>query len=289
MNIGFIGAGKVCHALSFYLKKKHCVKGIYSKFFDDAKDLAEKLETKAYNKLEELVLSSELIFISTNDSQIKEVADTIAELDLDISNKSFAHLSGSLASTELQLLFDRGAKIFSFHPLQSFSDSQIAIQQLANTVFTVEGQGEYEIIVEELLKTYANEYIKISTDNKALYHIAAVILSNYLVTLYGLSEQILKDIGINSKQAQQLLMPLLNSTVNNISEKGFNALTGPLERGDLLTIKHHLKNLKNNLHIEKVYRSLGLETLNLLRGNGRTISEDLLKLFLEDDLNEEHN
>lgn len=281
MNIGFIGAGKVCHALSFYFDKMHCMRGIYSKNFEDAKFLAEKLKIKAYENLEDVILNSELVFISTNDDQIKEVAKSIEKLDLDITGRSFAHLSGSLDSKELQVLYDKGAIVFSFHPLQSFSDSDTAIKQLPNTVFTVEGQGEYELIVKKLLKNYTNEYIKILTANKALYHIAAVILSNYLVTLYGLSEQILKNIGMSQKQAKGLLISLLDSTVNNIKDKGFKALTGPLERGDLVTIHHHLENLRNDMDIKNVYEILALETLNLLRKDNRIVSEDLLKIFLE--------
>ena len=272
MNIGFIGAGKVCQALSLYFHRAHFIKGIYSKNFEDAQLLAEKLKIKAFNSLEEVIFSSELIFISTNDDQIKEVAKTIGKLGLDISNKSFAHLSGSLDSNELQVLYEQGAKIFSFHPLQSFSDSHIAIQQLPHTVFTIEGQGEYEAIVKSLLKDYPNEYIKISTENKVLYHIAAVILSNYLVTLYGISEQILKNIGMDQKQVKKLLMTLLDSTVNNIRNKGFKSLTGPLERGDLVTIQHHLKNLENDSSTQKVYQSLALKTLILLRKDGRVTS-----------------
>lgn len=284
MDIGFIGAGKVCHALSFYFNKAHCIKGLYSKNFIDYQLLAEKIKIKAYDNLKEVVLCSELIFISTNDDQIKKVAEAIAELNLDISSKSFAHLSGSLDSKELQVLYEKGAKVFSFHPLQSFSDSQIAIQQLPHTVFTIEGQGNYELIVKNLLKDYTNEYIKISTDNKALYHIAAVILSNYLVTLYGLSEEILTNIGMSQKQAKGLLTSLLDSTVSNIKDKGFKALTGPLERGDLITIQHHLKNLKNDSQTRKVYKSLALETLILLKKNGREVSDDLLKIFIEESL-----
>ncbi|WP_022819964.1 Rossmann-like and DUF2520 domain-containing protein [Fusobacterium russii] len=284
MDIGFIGAGKVCHALSFYFNKAHCIKGLYSKNFIDSQLLAEKIKVKAYDNLKEVILCSELIFISTNDDQIKKVAEAIAELNLDISSKSFAHLSGSLDSKELQVLYEKGAKVFSFHPLQSFSDSQIAIQQLPHTVFTIEGQGNYELIVKNLLKDYTNEYIKISTDNKALYHIAAVILSNYLVTLYGLSEEILTKIGMSQKQAKGLLTSLLDSTVSNIKDKGFKALTGPLERGDLITIQHHLKNLKNDTQTRKVYKSLALETLILLKKNGREVSDDLLKIFIEESL-----
>lgn len=284
MDIGFIGAGKVCHALSFYFNKAHCIKGLYSKNFIDSQLLAEKIKVKAYDNLKEVILCSELIFISTNDDQIKKVAEAIAELNLDISSKSFAHLSGSLDSKELQVLYEKGAKVFSFHPLQSFSDSQIAIQQLPHTVFTIEGQGNYELIVKNLLKDYTNEYIKISTDNKALYHIAAVILSNYLVTLYGLSEEILTNIGMSQKQAKGLLTSLLDSTVSNIKDKGFKALTGPLERGDLITIQHHLKNLKNDSQTRKVYKSLALETLILLKKNGREVSDDLLKIFIEESL-----
>lgn len=264
MKIGFIGAGKVCTALSHYFKREHNISGIYSRSAKKADKLAKELECSAFTTLEDVVSDSELIFISTGDDQISEVATFIAALDADVSGKSFAHLSGSLSSSLLSSLKDKGSVIFSLHPLQAFSDPKTALECLPCSIFTVEGSTGYHEVIDELLYPYPNETVHISADDKCRYHIAAVMLSNYLVSLYGISEYLLDSIGIDNNRAKQILLPLLDSTAANIKEKGFAALTGPLQRSDIFTIRNHLKDLSNEPDILNVYRTLANETLNML-------------------------
>ncbi|MDO4711705.1 MAG: DUF2520 domain-containing protein [Peptostreptococcaceae bacterium] len=281
MDIGFIGAGKVCHALSFYFGQDHLIRGIYSRRFGSAVALAEKIESVAYERMEDLVRDSELILISTTDDQIGSVVERMA--DLELSGKSVAHLSGSLSSELLAPLYEKGATVFSLHPVQSFSNPESALAKLRDTVFTFEGKGDPEQVVERLFVDLPNERIRISSESKCRYHIASVMLSNYLVTLYGLSEELMEQSGMSREQAQRSLLGLLDSTVNNLHERGFAALTGPLERGDVDTIRRHLADLQEDRLIETIYRSMAQETTVLLEKYGREVSEKMKKVLTKEE------
>lgn len=264
MHIAFIGAGKVCHALSFYFAKRHSVSGIYSRSPERAASLSKNLQTKAYACPGEAIAEADLLFITTTDGEIEGVAKALAEAAGELSGKGFAHCSGSLSSRILHPLRDKGAAIFSLHPAQSFSDPAKALEQLPKTCFTVEGGGDWLPLVKTLFTGYANPIVRIAPEDKIRYHAAMVMLSNYTVTLYGLSESLLKDLGMSREDAKRILLPLLESTLSNLGQKGFDALTGPIERGDKATIEQHLQELTKNPELLTLYRQLGAATLTLL-------------------------
>lgn len=270
MYIGFIGAGKVCHALSLYFEKYHSL-GVFSKTFAHAESLAEEMKIKVYSDKLRLVEESELIFISTPDEQIAQVAEDISSAEVDVSGKAFGHFSGSLSSEILSSLQRKGAITFSLHPAQSFSNPDLAVLQLPKTVFTAEGIEGFEGWLSNLFGDLSNEILYINSTNKVTYHAAMVFLSNYLTTLYGLSEELLTSIGMNEKESSALLLPLLDSTVSNLHEKGFRALTGPLERGDGDTVRNHLNVLADCPSLASLYQMLGKETIRLLKRSGREV------------------
>ena len=73
-----------------------------------------------------------------------------------------------------------------------------------------------------------------------LYHCAGCVGSNYLVTLMDTTIQMLKEAGFEEKQAMDCIEPLIRKTVDNIFELGTKkALTGPISRGDMGTVKKH--------------------------------------------------
>lgn len=264
MHIAFIGAGKVCHALSFYFGKRHSVSGIYSRNPERAASLAKNLQTKAYACPEEAIEEADLVLITTTDGEIEGVAKALAETDRELSGKGFAHCSGSLSSNVLNALKEKGATTFSLHPAQSFSDPVKALEQLPNTCFTVEGSGNCTPFIKKLFAACANPIVSIAPEDKIKYHAAMVMLSNYTVTLYGLSESMLKDLGMSKEDSKRILLPLLDSTLSNLRLRGFDALTGPIERGDGATIEHHLQELSKNPELLALYRQLGAATLTLL-------------------------
>jgi predicted short-subunit dehydrogenase-like oxidoreductase (DUF2520 family) len=77
--------------------------------------------------------------------------------------------------------------------------------------------------------------INIADEDRAAYHAAAVMASNFLVTLENAAEQL----GATAGLSRQDLLPLVRATVENWARLGSQALTGPLARGDEATIDKH--------------------------------------------------
>lgn len=83
-------------------------------------------------------------------------------------------------------------------------------------------------------------------------------------------------------QARRLLIPLLDSTAQNLREKGFGALTGPLERGDRDTICQHLETLRGDHAMDGLYRAMAKETLRLLEKNGKAVSQEMRQVLKQE-------
>src|SRR5690606_24287151 len=99
------------------------------------------------------------------------------------------------------------------------------------------------------------------------YHAAAVFASNYLVTLAATAVRILREIGVPEEDALPALIPLMRGTLDNLEDLGLaSALTGPIARGDLDTVRTHLARLSPD--DRALYCALGRETLQLALAAG---------------------
>ena len=114
---------------------------------------------------------------------------------------------------------------------------------------------------------------------KSLYHAAAVFSSNYLVTLAQVGQETLMESGIEEVQAKNIIFSLMYSSMKNIEShtKIKNALTGPIQRGDIHTIETHLQNISKK-HIKNLYIQLVIQTLKLTQ-HGHKMIEKIKKLF----------
>lgn len=262
--IAFIGAGRAGKGLGLYFTEAGIkLSGYYDINIERSRDASDLTNTKSFLNLNELVDSSEVIFISTGDDYIANAGNELKEV-LKNKKKIVGHLSGLHNSKVLKNIFPE-CPCFSLHPMYSFSGEQKDNSSLKDVVFTIEGDNEAVFKIREILEPVGNKILRIEPDSKALYHGACVFASNYLTTILEKSIKIFKDIGINENEARVMLEPLVKGTVENTFKKGpENSLTGPIARGDIQTISTHINNLKKyDADIENLYKVLGKETLNL--------------------------
>lgn len=270
MNIGFIGAGKVGTSFGRYLKiNGFNVIGYYSKTYESAIKAANFTKTKAFKKLHDFTENSEIIFITTNDDNIKSVCDKLVQGKLICDKHIIVHMSGASSSLILLEAQKLGAHVYSMHPIQSFADVNKAVKDLKNTFFSIEGDEENIHILEDMLKKLGNRYFRLKPEDKSLYHASACIISNYLVTLINIGLETFEKFGVGKEDAFKAIYPLINSTINNIGNLGpEKALTGPIARGDINTIKNHLDSIsKLSNDLFNFYSCLGLKTVDLAEKN----------------------
>lgn len=267
MKIGFIGAGKVGKSFAMYLTDKGFeVSGFYNRTL--------KSDVKCFDTMELLLQNSDVIGITVNDDQIQNVVNQLKMLNQNTQNKMFFHMSGALSSSELNGLSDN---VFSLHPLKAFPTVVSSTKVFNDIYFSLENP-QPEIL--DWINQLSINYFIVHSKDKAQYHAAAAIVSNYLVSVidFGLSQ--LQQMGIEHALAQKAFWPLIVDTIDNVERLGTKkALTGPIARGDVDTIKKHLKVLSDI--DQPLYKALGRHTLSMTDHEG-DVSFKLLDLLKED-------
>lgn len=240
MKAGFIGAGKVGFTLGKYLVENGVtVTGYYSRSQESAQSAADFTNTNMYDSIVNILSDSDTLFITVPDGAISEIWDYMQNLD--IKNKNICHCSGSISSTVFFNGEKKGAYVYSIHPLYAISDKYTSWSELHNAYFTIEGSAAHLDVIKEVFTNIGNQVVVISDENKALYHCSAAVVSNLVNGLYTMGADILCQCGFTKEDAQKALMPLFIGNARALESKGATkALTGPVERNDILTVKKHL-------------------------------------------------
>ena len=282
LEIGFIGAGTVGTALATRLSQKGArITAASSRNLISAERLASSLpHCHAYSSPQEVADVAELIFITTPDDAIAEVANEVHWHP----GESVVHCSGAHSLDILKPANQAGANVGSFHPLQTFADINQAVENLPGSTFAIEAEGPLLSTLKELTSLLDGNWIELKPGDKVVYHAAAVFACNYMVTLVELATDLWQTLGVPQKEATKALIPLLRGTVNNINNIGLpDCLTGPISRGDLGTISKHLTALKDkNPSLLAAYKQLGLHTIPIALEKGKINehkAEELKALF----------
>jgi predicted short-subunit dehydrogenase-like oxidoreductase (DUF2520 family) len=220
-----------------------------------------------------------LVFLTTPDQAISSTCRQIAENEGFGKGAVVLHCSGALSSGILSAAAEGGAHTGSMHPLQSFAAAG-GENPFSGIKAAVEGDAAAVEAARQAALDLGAEPISIRTEGKTLYHAAAVVASNYLVTLMGLSFELLEKAGVSRSEAFDVLKPLVRGTLNNIENVGIpDALTGPIARGDADTVADHLEAMgRESQEVLDIYRRLGLETVDIALEKGGISKADAEKL-----------
>lgn len=283
INIGIIGAGRVGTTMGRYIiAHGGKIQGFYSRTIEHAKEAAQFCNTNYFKDLDSLIEVSDTLFITTSDGAIKNVWDCIAAKN--VKGKVICHFSGSLSSDIFSNKESAGVVACSVHPIYAFSNKFTAYQNLTEALFTVEGDSEALSRMQELFAILPNRVVSIPTETKGKYHAAASVASNQLTGLLWMAIELLKETGITEKTAYEMLEPLVKNSVNSIFSNGCKeALTGPIERNDLETVKKHLAALENNALWNQAYQANGKLVLEVAKEkNPKCDYQKMQQLFQED-------
>lgn len=284
-KIAIIGAGNVGKVLGYALMKKgYLITGVVCQSEASGKKAAHLLECPVYLQPEIPAKDADIVFLTTPDRNIKDVCDLIAEKGGFRKGQVVLHTSGALSSSILSSARREGAYALSFHPLQSFPAFEEGLRSLPGTYIGVEGDEESFPLAEELVNSLDGKLLFLPTEMKELYHAAACIASNYLVSLMDIAMRCFAVMGITSEKAFEALSPLIFGTLHNIRTIGpEKALTGPIARGDFSTIRAHLDKMDELLpELLLIYKQLGIYTAELAvrKGTlGKAEEEGLKKLL----------
>lgn len=267
MKIGFIGAGSVASALGRFLSDAGHEVLYISRNYKSAQRLADLSGGTAFQDYSGFLANTGMVWITTPDDAIKTVAEQLSSYDL--SGITVCHTSGVHSSAILSSLKARGVHTVSCHPSLPFSGTP----DIKKALFTVEGDID---AVCALLDENGLRYAVIDGQDKALYHAALCMASNYMVTLAAAAFDMLARAGMSNELISELLYPLMEQNLKNMTSGGIkNALTGPVSRGDTGTVEKHLQVLGKE---DDLYRVLLFHTAILAYDTGR-IDEKTKDIF----------
>ena len=268
LSFGVAGPGRVGMSLAkaFAAAGLSCA-GVYGG--THAKARAAELGVRHFNEPLGLIAAADVIFICVPDRFINAAAESMAkaaaQAGLDVSGKYFYHVSGSAGLDELAPLKALGAETGSLHPLQSFA---APVKSLAGIGMAVDGTPKAQALANDLARIAGAVPFNVPAEERTAYHAAACFCSNYAVTVVALAQKLLSRWAASEKEAFKLLLPLFNGTANNLqkADTAVQALTGPIARGDAVTVKAHLAALPQEFL--SAYCALGRETVKLAAENG---------------------
>jgi len=212
--------------------------------------------------LERPAPETDALVLSVPDDVLAEMTHALAGLGSAPPHCAAFHLSGALSGDVLAPLHARGYSVGTLHPLQSLAHPVTGADRLPGSTFALSGEPGAIRVARRLLGYLNASDVAIAVTLRPLYHAAAVMTSNHLAVLLALAGRLLVRAGVPEDQALEALLPLARGTLENIGELGLGqALTGPVARGDIETVRLHLASMEPRER--EVYRALSRELTEL--------------------------
>jgi predicted short-subunit dehydrogenase-like oxidoreductase (DUF2520 family) len=280
-RIAILGAGKVGTAMGYLLKRAgHDIVAVADLFLEEAQRAVAYTGGEPTTDLVHAAREADCIFITTLDDAIKSVCEAVSAEGGFSKGAKVVHTSGVGGLDLLRTAKRRGAHVACIHPLQTFADVESAIGKIPGSTFGITADEEILSWADGIVGDLGGRPFHVPGEDKALYHAAACMASNYLVTLMYLVEEIYGRMGLSREEAIRAVWPLVKGTVENIDRKGtVPSLTGPIARGDGGTVRKHVRGFRKRFPgLLKIYREMGLFTAELAARKGSLKDEQLAEI-----------
>ncbi|MEO0190472.1 MAG: DUF2520 domain-containing protein [candidate division WOR-3 bacterium] len=275
MKIGLIGCGRVGLALCYLIKDRVDIIGVYDIKKENQKRAIKILKIEKNPTFKNLIKESDVLFFTTPDDEILNAFKRAVIYFDDKKIRYCFHFSGILPAE----IFPKGNRIFrgSLHPYATFP--RIIIPPRLDKIYLF-FQGDYSAYkIAGRIFGGSNFIIKkIKKEHKGYCHLTGVYASNLLVGLITGILNLTKKMRWGERELREVVLPLMEQTLQNIRVSGLRyALSGPIVRGDIETIKRHIELIKNDRRLFSIYRILSSYLILYAPYNKRDTIMKLLK------------
>lgn len=209
----------------------------------------------------------DLVLVTVPDDAIEGVATLLAEMGAITPHHVVLHTSGARDRTALSALEGTGAGLGSFAPVQTVAEPTTAAERLRGAPVILEGDVRALRVGGEIAEALGLLALVLPAGAKPAYHAGAVLVANLGTALVAMAERVAREGGVPAEAAEGLYLPLWRGAITNVEALGAaEALTGPVRRGDVKTIRRHLTLLRGAER--EAYVALSKEALRLARAAG---------------------
>ncbi|MGH2408038.1 MAG: Rossmann-like and DUF2520 domain-containing protein [Candidatus Limnocylindrales bacterium] len=193
--------------------------------------------SRAFPEAAGVLDEASIIFLTVPDDALAPLA---ASLRL-YSGQAIVHTSGALGLDVLAPALAAGTMAGSFHPLVAFADPDAALAALRGATVAIEGDEAMTALLLELTAAIGAQAVRIPAGAKPAYHAAAVLAAGGFVALLDAIAELGRGAGLDEAGALAIYAPLVRQSLANAERLGIRAaLTGPIARGDVGTLRAHL-------------------------------------------------
>ncbi len=260
-SVGVIGVGKVGLSIAFSLHRQQRLAWLVVRSDERRQQLQLAFEsTPIFASVEELfehhAVLPDAVVIATPDASIATVSNSLAQCFAEILNDILVvHCSGARGLDELQACRAEGARTAAAHPFQTFTHAH---ERLLHAIcWGIECDADDEAHARSLVRLLGGTQIildEFTREHKALYHMTAVFASNYVEAVLAAADDMAHAAHIQSALfLKPIVLSAVESSLMSFVHSGRHALSGPISRGDLPTIRRHCEELLSQPHLLRSY------------------------------------
>jgi len=237
-----VGAGRVGAVLAASLRHAgHDVVAVAGESDASRRRAAELLPGVAIRKPTDVARACDVLLLTVPDDMLGNVVSMLSASGAIHPGQYVVHTSGRHGLEILAPAVAAGARGIAMHPAMTFTGTDVDLDRLPGCVFGVTSGPAEQPVADELVRELGGSVVQIDEANRALYHAALAHGANHLVTLVSQAMDVLRAAG--SSDPAGTMRPLLTAAIDNALDYGDAALTGPIVRGDVETVRLHLQSL----------------------------------------------
>lgn len=270
-RVGVIGAGRVGAVLAAALRRAgHEIVATAGESDASRGRIAALLPGVRVAKPTDVARASELLLLTVPDDMLANVVTVLSHSGAIHEGQVVVHTSGRHGLAVLEPARAVGARTIAMHPAMTFTGTDVDLPRLAGCVFGITAEPGDRELAEALVADLGGRPMWVPEDRRTMYHAGLAHGANHLVTLVSEAMEILSAAGAEDPAAT--LRPLLTAALDNALEHGDAALTGPIVRGDVETVRAHVADLAANApQTLSSYVAMARATLDRAVTDGRVL------------------
>ncbi|MGI8522464.1 MAG: Rossmann-like and DUF2520 domain-containing protein [Nocardioides sp.] len=271
LRVGVVGAGRVGAVLAAALGAAgHEIVAVAGESDASHRRIDELLPGVRVDKPTGVARACDVLLLTVPDDMLDNVVTMLAASGALHAGQYVVHTSGRHGLAVLAPAVEVSARPVAMHPAMTFTGTSIDLPRLASCVFGVTAGDDERAFTEALVADLGGVPIWVPEERRTLYHAGLAHGANHLVTLVSEAMELLSAAGADDPAAT--LRPLLSAALDNALGAGDAALTGPIVRGDVTTVRDHLAVIAASApHTLPSYVALGRATLDRVVLDGRVL------------------
>lgn len=271
LRVGVIGAGRVGAVLAAALRSRgHVIVSVAGESDASLGRAAALLPGVPVEKPTAVARACDVLLLTVPDDMLDNVVTQLSASGAIRRGQYVVHTSGSHGLRVLEPAARLGARPVALHPAMTFSGTARDLDRLTHCVFGVTVGAEERAWASAVVAELGGSVMWVNEELRGLYHAGLAHGANHLVTLVSQAMELLGAAGATDPAAT--LRPLLEAALDNALAEGDVALTGPIVRGDVNTVRAHVAEIARTApDTLPSYVALARATLDRVVTDGRVL------------------